>query len=150
MSTTGVGIGYGATIRLGRGADPTWTGLVGIGDFDLPTSEADEVDNTSHSSPGRAKEYGAGMLDNGTMSVPLDYIPDTEQDILLRVLNRTGEIIQIEITPAGAQTPDVYAGFVRSYGRTAPVQGKSTATLVLRINGVVSGEPADPAEAGGA
>lgn len=144
MSTTGVGIGYGALVRIGRGETPAWTPLVGVGDFDLPAGEADEVDVTSHSSPNRTKEYVAGLRDNGSLSIPLDYVPESDQDTLLRVLHRTGELIQIEITAVGATTPEVYAGFVRTYGRTAPVQGKSMATLTLRINGIVSGDAVDP------
>ncbi|NVK57324.1 MAG: hypothetical protein HWE26_17105 [Alteromonadaceae bacterium] len=143
MSATGVTIGYGAKIRIGRGEIPEWTELKGIGDFDFPQGENDEVEVTSHTSPNRTKEYVAGMLDNGTLAVPMDYVPDSDQDILLRVLAANGEIIQIEVTAAGG-TPEVYAGFVRSYGRTAPVQGKSAATLNLRINGIVSGEAVDP------
>ncbi|MBT9387021.1 hypothetical protein KM176_24485 [Pseudooceanicola sp. CBS1P-1] len=145
MSTTGVGLGYGARIRVGRGATPSWTELAGIGDFDLPDGEADEVDVTSHSSPNRSKEYIPGLLDNGTLSAPLDYIPESPQDMLLRYLRAAGELIQVEVTAAGATTPEVYAGFVKSYGRSAPVQGKSTATVVFRINGLVSGEATDPA-----
>ncbi|WP_158966253.1 phage tail tube protein [Chachezhania sediminis] len=143
MSATGVTIGYGATIRIGRGAVPAWTPLVGVGDFDFPAGENDEVEVTSHTSPNRTKEYVAGMIDNGTISVPLDYVPESDQDILLRVLRQTGELVQVEVTAAGGD-PEIYAGFVRSYGRTAPVQGKSAATLVLRINGIVSGEAVDP------
>ncbi|MFC5736942.1 phage tail tube protein [Sinirhodobacter huangdaonensis] len=145
MSTTGVAIAWGAKIRIGRGAVPAWTVIKGVGDFDMPTGEADDVDATSHSSPNRTKEYISGMIDNGTMSVPVDWIPESEQDILLRVLRRTGEVIQLEITPAGAETPEVYAAFVKSYGRSAPVQGKATGTVVFRVNGIVTGDAADPA-----
>lgn len=150
MSTTGVGLGYGAKIRIGRGAVPTWTEILGPGDFDMPTGEADEVDVTSHSSPNKTKEYIPGLQDNGTMAVPVDWVPESDQDMLLRYLRQTGEIIQVEITPAGAATPEIYAGFVKGYGRSAPVQGKATGTLTFRINGIVSGEATDPAAGGGA
>jgi hypothetical protein len=145
MTTTGVDLGYGLRMRLGRGATPTWTELVGIGDFEFPTGDADEVETTSHSSPGRTKEFIGGLRDNGTLAVPLDYIPESDQDMLLRFLAQTAEVIQIEITPAGATVPEVYAGFVRTYARTAPVSGKATATLNLRINGLISGAATDPA-----
>lgn len=143
MSTTGVNIGWGAGVRIGRGATPTWTALVGIGDFDFPAAQSDKIDVTSHSSPNRTKEFIPGMTDNGDMAVPLDYIPDSDQDQLLRYLQYSGEIIQIEITPKGG-TAEAYAGYVATYTRQAPVQGKSSANLVFTINGIVE-EPEDPA-----
>lgn len=149
MSTTGVNIGWGAVVRIGRGATPAWTVLAGVGDFDFPQMQADDIDVTSHSSPKRTKEFIAGMADNGEMALPLDYIPGNTQDVLLRVLNQTKEMIQVGITPAGTGlTEEIYAGYVRSYVRSAPVQGKSTATLTLRISGIVSGEASIPGGGG--
>lgn len=144
MSTTGVNIGWGAKVRIGRGVTPTWTELVGLGDFDFPQAQADDIDVTSHSSPNRTKEYIPGMTDNGELSIPIDYVPNGDQDLLLRYLQQQGELIQIGITPAGVLTEEVYAGYVKTYTRAAPVQGKSSATLVFRINGIVSGSAADP------
>lgn len=149
MSTTGVNIGWGAKIRIGRGPTPTFTALVGLGDFDFPQAQAEDIDVTSHSSPNRTKEYIPGIIDNGELTVPIDYIPNSDQDKLLRFLQQTGEMIQIEITPAGVTTPEIYAGYVRQYQRSAPVQGKSTGTLGFRINGIVSGQATDPAIVGG-
>jgi len=141
MSTTGVNIGWGAVVRIGRGATPTWTTLQGVGDFEFPQMQADDIEVTSHSSPNRTKEFIPGMIDNGEMSLPLDYIPEDAQDVLLLELAQANppEMIQLGITPAGTGlTEEVYAAYVRQYRRSAPVQGKSTATLVLRINGLVS------------
>lgn len=142
MSFTGVDLGYGAKIRIGRGTGAvTWTDLAGPGDFEFPQMVADDVDVTSHSSPNRTKEYIPGLTDNGEMTVPVDWVPDSAQDILLFTLQRTGELIQIGCTPAGSLNEEVYAGYVKRYGRSAPVQGKATATLVFRVNGLVSGGP---------
>ena len=149
-STTGVNLGYGAKIRIGRGTVPTWTEIKGPGDFDMPDGDTDEVDVTSHSSPNRTKEYIAGLIDNGSIDVPVDWVPESAQDILLRVLRRTGELIQLEITPAGAATAEVYASWVKNYKRSAPVQGKATGTITFRVNGLVSGDAVDPAGSGGA
>lgn len=144
MSETGVELGYGAKIRIGRGATPTWTELKGVGDFDMPNGETDEVDVTSHSSPNRTKEYIGGLNDNGSIDIPIDWVPGSTTDVLLRVLRRTGELIQLEITPAGETTPEVYAAFVKNYARSAPVQGKATGTITFRMNGIVSGDAVDP------
>lgn len=144
MSFTGVALGYGAKVRIGRGSTPDWTELQGPGDFDMPNGDTDEVDVTSHSSPNRTKEYIAGLIDNGSLDLPIDWVPESTQDVLLRVRRRTGELIQLEITPAGAVTAEVYAAWVKNYQRSAPVQGKATGTVTFRINGLVSGDAVDP------
>lgn len=148
MSATGVQLGYGAKVRIARGDGntPAWTKLIGVGDFDLPAGEAAQVDVTSHDSPNRTIERIPGLIDNGTMSVPLDYLPNSEQDILLRTLKQTGELIRIGILPAGVPEAgeEVYAGYVNNYARSAPVQGKATSTLTFVINGLVGDVPTAP------
>lgn len=145
MAFTGVTLGYGAKIRIGRGSTPTWTELVGPGDFDLPNGERERIDATSHSSPNGRKEYIAGLIDNSTLSVPIDWIPDSDQDAMLFELYMSvpAELIQLEITPAGG-TAEVYAAEVVNYVRSAPVQGKATATITFSLSGLVSGGPGAP------
>lgn len=148
MSTTGVGIGYGAIVRILYGDPLVPFVLKGPGDFDLPAAEAEEVEVTSHSSPGRTREFVPGMIDNGAMALPLDYVPNSDQDVLLRQLHRTGELVQVGVTPAGG-TEELYAAFVKSYQRSAPVTGKATSTLNLRINGAVLADPPEAPPEGG-
>lgn len=142
MSFTGVGLGYGAKIRIGRGSTPAWADILGPGDFDLPNGERERIDVTSHSSPNGRKEYIAGLIDNDTLSVPVDWVPDSEQDVMLFELYMSvpAELIQLEITPA-AGTPEVYAAEVVNYARSAPVQGKATASVTFSLSGLVSGGP---------
>lgn len=142
MAFTGVGLGYGAKIRIGRGSTPVWTQILGPGDFDLPNGERQRIDVTSHSSPDGRMEYISGLIDTGTFSVPVDWIPDSPQDVLLFELYTSvpAELIQLEITPAGG-TAEVYAAEVTNYARSAPVNGKATATATFSLNGLVSGGP---------
>lgn len=149
MSTTGVQLGYGARVRIARGDEETMAGaveLLGVGDFDLPAGEAAQVDVTSHSSPNRTIERIPGLIDNGTMALPLDWLPNSEQDILLRTLKATGEMIRVGILPAGVPEAgeEVYAAYVNNYARSAPVQGKATGTVTFVINGLVGAVPDAP------
>lgn len=146
MSATGVRLGYGLAVRVGRGVTPDWTVIPGVGDTEFPAGERGEVDVTSHTSPNATVEYIPDLIDNGSFTLPMDWVPESAADILLRVLRRTGEVIQLELTPAGTSAPEVYAAFVKSYGRSAPVRGKATASAVFRINGIVSGDAEDPDE----
>lgn len=131
-------IGYGTTVRIGRGAGPTWTTLQHVRDVEWPKSEADEHDVTAMDSPNRTKEYIGGLTDNGEVAVPLWWVPDSPTDVLLRDIQATGELVQIEFTSnkVGA-TPETYVGFCKAYSRTSPVNGPQEAEAMFRINGGV-------------
>ena len=149
MSITGVQLAHGARVRIKRGATSNMTDavkLIGVGDFDLPGGEAAQVDVTSHDSQGTIERI-PGLEDNGTMSVPLDWLPNSPQDIMLRTLKATREMIRVGILPKGVPEAEeeVYAAYVNNYARSAPVQGKAMSTLTLVINGLVSEIPDVPA-----
>jgi hypothetical protein len=138
MSSTGVDIGHGTLVRVGVGDPVAWTELVGVGDVDFPMAEADEVEVTHQGSPGRAKEFIAGLTDNGVVAVPVHWIPGSAQDVVLRVLQASGETIQVEYTDnTDGAAPELFAGFVKGYKRTAPVGDKMMAEVSFRLNGAV-------------
>ncbi len=132
-------IGYGTQIRIGRGVTPTWTTLQHVRDVEWPMAEADEHEVTAMDSPNRTKEFIGGLIDNGELTIPLWWVPDSDTDVLLKDLASTGELVQFEFTGnhSGA-VAEVYAGFVKRYGRTSPVNGPQEAECVVRINGAVS------------
>jgi hypothetical protein len=138
MSSTGVTLGFGLGVDVGRGDPIAWTEVVGIDDIDFPAGEADEVEVTHMKSPNRTKEYIAGLIDNGSVTVPHHWVQGSDTDILLTALRTSGETIQIRFTTAEAgATPEAYAGFLKSYKRTAPVNDKMMADADFRINGLV-------------
>ncbi|WP_199925140.1 phage tail tube protein [Neorhizobium sp. SOG26] len=59
---------------------------------------ADCIDTTHMQSPGRRREYIAGLIDNGEASFEINYIPGSDTDILLRTLMDSGETVQHRIT----------------------------------------------------
>jgi hypothetical protein len=132
-------IGYGTAIRVGVGAGPTWTTLQHVLDVEWPMAEADEHEATAMDSPNRTKEFIAGLIDNGEVTIPLNWVPDSPTDTVLRTIQETGELVQIEFTAnhVGA-TPETYAGFCKRYSRTSPVNGVQQAEVGFRINGLVA------------
>lgn len=127
-------LGYGSTVRIGVGATPAWTELDLIGDIDMPDEQADDVEVTHMKSPGRRKQYISGLFDGGEFSVPMNYIPGSATDLLLKQLKASGEIVMVEITLGVDGEPETYAGYLKGYGRTAPVNDKMTATASFKIN----------------
>ena len=131
-------IGYGTVIRVGVGAGPTWTTLQHVLDVEWPMAEADEHEATAMDSPNRTKEYVAGLIDNGEVTIPLNWVEDSDTDTVLTAIQQSGELVQIEFTAnhAGA-VAETYVGFCKRYSRTSPVNGVQTAEAGFRINGSV-------------
>lgn len=127
-------LGYGSTVRIGRGETPTWTELAFVGDVDAPDEQTDDVEVTHMKSPGRRKQFIAGLTDGGEVSVPMNYIPGSPTDVLLKSIKSSGEEVMIEITLGEDGEPETYAGYCKGYGRTAPVADKMMATAVFKLS----------------
>jgi hypothetical protein len=131
-------IGYGSKVRIGLGATPTWTELEFVGDLEMPDEQVDEIEVTHMQSPGRRKQFIAGLIDGGEVSVPMNYIEGSASDTVLQSIKASGENVQIEITLTAAGTPEVFAGFLKGYSRTAPVNDKMMATATFRLSELVA------------
>lgn len=131
-------IGYGSKVRIGVGATPVWTDLGLVGDIEMPDEQIDEVEVTHMQSPGRRKQFISGLIDGGEVSVPMNYIPGSESDVLLQEIKVSGEEVLIEITLTATGTPETYAGFLKGYSRTAPVSDKMMATATFRLSEMVA------------
>lgn len=133
-------IGYGSTVRIGRGATPVWTELQNVGDIDMPEDSVDDVEVTHMKSPGRRKQFIAGLIDTGSVSIPMNYIPGNATDLLLRELQGTGEqvLVGITLTNSPDAEEEVFSGYLSGYARTAPVSDKMTATVTFRLSEVVT------------
>ncbi|WP_353472326.1 phage tail tube protein [Salipiger sp. H15] len=132
-------IGYGSLVRIGVGATPTWTPLDLVGDLEMPDEQVDEVDVTHMKSPGRRKQFIAGLVDSGELAVPMNYIPGSASDILLISLRASREEVLVEITLTDDEdaTPETYSGFLKGYSRTAPIGDKMTAVATFRLSAQV-------------
>lgn len=134
-------IGYGTTIRIGRGATPTFTEIEKVGDLDMPDETADDIEVTHMKSPGRHKQFIAGLVDSGEISIPHNYLPESATDVMLQELKASGEDVIVQITLPGATVPELFAGFLKKYGRSVPVNGKMMATASFRLSAQVVAGP---------
>ncbi|MBK4216134.1 hypothetical protein JJJ17_09370 [Paracoccus caeni] len=137
-------IGYGSTVRIGRGATPTFTELALIGDLDLPDEQIDEVEVTHMKSPGRRRQFIAGLIDSGELTIPMNYIPNSPSDVLCRELKASGEDVIVEITITEGGTPEQFVGFVNGYNRSAPIDDKMTAEVTFRLSSFIEPEAGEP------
>lgn len=131
-------IGYGSSVRVGRGATPTWTEIELVGDIGLPDEQLDEVEITHMKSPGRRRQFIAGLIDGGEVTVPMNYIPGSPTDTLLHELKASGEEVILEFTITEGGVPEQYSAFLKGYSRAAPIADKMTAEASFRLSAQIS------------
>jgi xanthine/CO dehydrogenase XdhC/CoxF family maturation factor len=136
-------IGWGGAVFVS--ANNTEAGLVELGevtDCTFPQDETDEVEATHLKSPGRRKEFLAGLIDGGEVTVNLNYVPGSATDILLVAAKAAGTTRKVRfVIPSddGTGAADwniVTSGFVKKYAPDGMAPGdKMTATATIRITG---------------
>lgn len=134
-------IGYGSTVRIRRATPATTAEIALVQDIEMPDEQIDEVDVTHMKSPGRRKQFIAGLIDGGEVSIPHNYIPGSPTDILLKEIKASGEQVVIEITLTEDGEPEGFSGYLSGYGRTAPIGDKMTATATFRLSEAIEVTP---------
>ena len=137
MAVSGARLGQGGRVRVGRGGGPTWTTLVGVGDFSFPARAVEEIDVTSHSSPAGTMEFIPGLADFGSVSFMLDYVEGNAGDVCLLAIEASRELIQLGLKTKDG-TEERFVAFLSKYERGVPVKGVQRSTVAFRISGTVA------------
>lgn len=74
--------GWGGEFHLHNGT--ALTELVEVVSFTLPNGQTEQIDATHLKSPNRKREFISGMIDDGEMTVVVNYVPGSATDILIR------------------------------------------------------------------
>lgn len=133
MASTGVRLGHGTVVRIGRGATPTWTTLTGVEDLTFPDQARGDEDVTSMDSPNETEEHIQSLRAAADWSMTKHFVPEDAEDVLLNSLEASGETVQLEITPAGSLVPRRWRCYVKNWLPTMPVKGAMKATLTLKV-----------------
>ena len=130
--------GWDTEVRLHNGT--ALTELEAVFDVGLPEDTVDEVDTTHYKSPGKRREFMAGLIDGGEIQIQMNYRPGSDTDVLLTAAKAARNIRTWDITIPDGETGWRFAGsaFVKSYTKTNPLDGKRVATAVLRVSGAVA------------
>ena len=131
QAQTGIGTAVYIT-KSGSGA--TRTKLAELKDVSFPEAKADEIDVTNMDS-GNSKEFIGGLIDNGEVSIPMNWIPGSVTDTLLTEIAASRETVTIEFVLPGETTGDAYFAFCKGYKKTSPVNEALTAEATFRISG---------------
>lgn len=110
----------------------TWNTIPDVGDFELPSESAEDIDVTSHSSAGARKEYIAGLIDSDEMTLPVKYDPDEAHHNYFR--DNIGAQVNLRVTWKNNDTT-TFAALIKGFTRSAPVNGAYMANITFRKTG---------------
>ena len=133
---TDASLGYDSSYRIWDSSLDT-PALVDVGEvFNItpPGGTADRVDATHMKSPGRRREYIAGLIDSGEASFEINFVPGSETDQFIRRLLTSGEIVEHQIEfPNGVTV--TYDASITGYEKTVPLDDRMTATITVAPSG---------------
>lgn len=141
-----VDIGYGTVVRVGRGAGPTWTQIMGGETAGIPSQPPEDIDVTHFQSPSRTRETKPGLKPVADYSLALQYWPGSATDTLLMELadlTSAGEreIVLLEITPNGGSTW-IFQAYLNEYVPASSVGDKQMVTAAWKVQARVIADAA--------
>jgi len=131
---------FGTILRIGDGATPeVFTPIAAVQDITGPSMSLDTEEVTHHGSPGGWEEVVGTILRSGDVSFDVNLLPghpthSTGTGLLRDLRLRTRRNFQL-VFPTTIPTTWAFAAFVTGYEPSAPVAGKLSASITLKITG---------------
>lgn len=132
-------IGYGTRFFMAATAGASaLTKLAEVTSVTPPEESVAEVEVTHYESPGRTREFIAGLADAGSTTIEMNWIPGSETDTLLADARADREVRTMRIVTPGADGRQfTFPAYVSGYSRALPIDDRMTASVTLRIAGQV-------------
>jgi predicted secreted protein len=132
-------IGWNAELWIDNDAG-TPTQVAEVISISLPNPQVAEVEATHFQSPGRAREYITGLIENGEITFGINYNAGSATDTLINsALNddQPREVMVSVPTVSGVNQEFTFPGIVKGYEKTIPIDDRQTATITIRVAGAV-------------
>ncbi len=104
--------------------------------------EAEDVEVTHMKSPNRRKEYASGLIEPGTATLSMNYIPGSPTDVLIREAHAAGKPRAYREILTDGTTKKIWQidGFllVKSRPRTVSVGAKMALQVNVRFTGAIT------------
>ncbi|MFW6079530.1 MAG: phage tail tube protein [Gemmatimonadota bacterium] len=132
--------GQGTLIEIGDGGDPeSFTTVAEVLDINGPALALDTEDATSQESPNSVEEVVPTIIRTGQVTFDVHFLPtDATQDpatgLVADLMNRQRRNFQVVWPDEGSDTWS-FAAYVVGFQPGAPVAGKLTASVALKIDG---------------
>lgn len=131
-------MGAGAAFGIGDGASPeTFTNLAEVVSITPPSDNTDIIDVTHMGSVNRTREFIAGFIDPGDVSMEMNFVPGSAADVAVQALRGLATTTNFRITfpdgTAGSVTW-IFAGFLSGYEPAIPLDDKMSATVTVKVS----------------
>lgn len=134
-------IGWGSEFHLAD-KDGKLIELDEVTELPFEEAESDDVEVTHFKSPGRRKEYASGLIEPGTATLGMNYIPGSPTDNLIREAHASGKPRAYREILTDGTTTKVWQidGFliVKSRPRTVTVGDKKQMQVNVRFTGAIT------------
>lgn len=134
-----VTIGWSAELWIDNDSG-TPTQVAEVTSISLPNPQVSEVEATHFTSPGRAREYIPGLIENGEITFGVNFNAGSASDMLINsALNDdTPREVMVSVpTVSGVNQEYTFPGIVKGYEKTIPIDDRQTATITVRVAGAV-------------
>lgn len=132
---TSTSIGYGTTFAVGDGGGPeVFTDLAEVTNVTGPAVTRETVDATHMGSPNRYREFIAGLIDGGEVTVDMNYVPGGATEILLNACLEQVAARNYRITAPNTEVL-AFSGFCTAKSAAIPLDDKMTLSATFKVSG---------------
>lgn len=122
-------LGFGTTLKF-KTPEVAIGSVFNIEPFEMA---ADDIDVTTHSSTGGKREFIAGLVDSG--EVTLEFLLDKDDAGQKKLIAEVGSDADTFVLTFPDTSYWEFSAYVRSYSPSAPLDDRMTASAVLKITG---------------
>lgn len=131
--------GYGTVIKLGDGASPeVFTDLAEVTKITPPGPEVETIDVTHLTSPDATKEFIAGLISPGEVSLEMNFIPagTTFSTLKTALESRAIKNFKIVFSDDSPSSEVDFSGLVKTISTEVPLDDRMTATVSIQVSGL--------------
>jgi len=135
-------MGAGAAFGIGDGATAeTFTDLAEVISISPPSQSTDIIDVTHLKSTNRRREFLAGFIDPGDVSLELNHVPGSAADVAIQALEGLATTTNFRVTfPDGTSgsVTWIFAGLLQGYEPNITPDDKMTANVTIKVTGATT------------
>ncbi len=135
-------MGAGAAFGIGDGASSeSFSDLSEVLSISPPSQSTDIIDVTHLKSTNRLREFIAGFIDPGDVSLELNHVPGSAADTAIQALEGLSTTTNFRVTfPDGTSgsVTWIFAGFLSGYEPNISPDDKMTASITIKVTGATT------------
>lgn len=130
--------GFGTQLQRGDGATPeVFTTIANVTSISGPSFALDTIDVTAHDSANGIREFVAGLVDVGEISLDLNFDPSETTHTGLRddLINRIARHFKL-VFPVSPAVTWSFTALVTAFSLNEPMDDKLSGSVTLKISGL--------------